>query len=589
MRFLRVSAFLVLLSSAGLSGTTWWVPDDFSTIQYAINAAWHGDEVVVRPGNYVELIDFHGRAITVRSELGSNVTTIDGHGMGSVVTFANGEGPDSVLEGFTIKDGSGTVTSSGLGGGGVFCDAASPTIKNNTIILNWGTDLGGGIYCRDASSPIIIGNTITANFASGMGGGICCRHSSSPTITGNTIEGNWTAYWGGGICCRDSASPLIANNIIVDNAGEGGGIHSRDFSSPTITGNTIVDNGGGGIFISNSSSPTITGNIIAKNWTLDDGGGICCNNNSFPTITGNTITGNTASGWGGGICSSQFSSATITNTILWGNSAPVGSELCVGPDTVSALTISYSDVEGGLSGVHVFSGSTLTWGVGMIDADPLFIDPANGDHRLRQDPCQPGVINRCIDSGDPRSPVVTGTTRTDLVQDDGVVDLGYHYRLSSIPGAPYCYGDPGSGTPCPCSNDNDGGVPGSGCANGAFTSGARLTGNGTASVSADTLVLTAVRQEPNNSGLFFQADNDLSPGNTWGDGLRCGGGNLIRLQVQFADGDGTSSTDIGISSKAGNVQPGDTKYYQCWYRNPLNSPCGHQFNATNGYAITWLP
>ncbi len=167
----------------------------------------------------------------------------------------------------------------------------------------------------------------------------------------------------------------------------------------------------------------------------------------------------------------------------------------------------------------------------------------------------------------------------------------YVYSLPE-PGTGYCFGDLGSGSPCPCANDNDGSVRGSGCANGVFASGAQLSGQGLASVSADTLVLFATGLEPGNSGLYFQADNDLSPGSIWGDGLRCAGGNLKRLQVRFADAAGASSTTIGISGKAGNVQPGDTKYYQCWYRTNVDPPCGagvNDFNTSNGYAVTWAP
>jgi hypothetical protein len=159
-------------------------------------------------------------------------------------------------------------------------------------------------------------------------------------------------------------------------------------------------------------------------------------------------------------------------------------------------------------------------------------------------------------------------------------------------GTGYCFGDPGSGTPCPCNNDNDGSVPGSGCDNGVFASGAQLTGSGVADVTADTLVLATTGLEPSNSGLYFQANNNLSPGNIWGDGLQCAGGQLKRLGVRFSDASGYSDTSgypQPISVKAGNVMAGDTKYYQCWYRNPLNSPCGSDFNASNGYSITWMP
>ena len=163
--------------------------------------------------------------------------------------------------------------------------------------------------------------------------------------------------------------------------------------------------------------------------------------------------------------------------------------------------------------------------------------------------------------------------------------------LVPVPFKRYCFGDPGSGIPCPCANDNDGSVPESGCANGVFTSGAQLRGQGFASVSADTLVLVTTRLEPNNTGLYFQADNRLNGGNgiIFGDGLRCAGGNLIRLQVRTSDAAGTSSTTIGISAKGG-VSPGDVKRYQCWYRNIVNPLCGpgvNDFNLSNGLEVTW--
>jgi len=172
----------------------------------------------------------------------------------------------------------------------------------------------------------------------------------------------------------------------------------------------------------------------------------------------------------------------------------------------------------------------------------------------------------------------------------GLIHEGTMLKLP--PGKGYCFGDPGSGTPCPCGNDNDGTLLGSGCANGVYSTGARLSGVGVASVTSDSLMLAAVGMEPSNSGLYFQADNDLSPGLTWGDGLRCAGGALKRLGVRFSDASGASDTSglpLPISVKAGNVSAGDTKYYQCWYRNPAGSPCSHEFNASNGYGVTWAP
>ena len=80
-------------------------------------------------------------------------------------------------------------------------------------------------------------------------------------------------------------------------------------------------------------------------------------------------------------------------------------------------------------------------------------------------------------------------------------------------------------------------------------------------------------------------------GNPFGDGLRCAGGGVIRLQVRFSDAAGNSHTTVSIASKGG-VSPGDVKRYQCWYRTTNNPPCGlgvNDFNSSNGLAVTWAP
>jgi hypothetical protein len=69
----------VLATPAVTAAGTLRVPGDYSTIQLAINAATHGDTVLVAPGVYFELINFGGKNITVASELGPDVTIIDGN------------------------------------------------------------------------------------------------------------------------------------------------------------------------------------------------------------------------------------------------------------------------------------------------------------------------------------------------------------------------------------------------------------------------------------------------------------------------------------------------------------------------------
>ena len=169
-RYILAAAILpVLLLSTPITQAqqTINVPADQPTIQAAINAANNGDTVLVAPGTYVENINFGGKAITVASSGGPSVTTIDGGAHGSVVTFSTGEGPTSVLNGFTVRNG----FQGGLSGGGIYIASASPTITGNIITGNHAA-VGCGIYVH-GGSPLIQNNTITANdqTRAGDGGG----------------------------------------------------------------------------------------------------------------------------------------------------------------------------------------------------------------------------------------------------------------------------------------------------------------------------------------------------------------------------------------------------------------------------------
>jgi hypothetical protein len=155
---------------------------------------------------------------------------------------------------------------------------------------------------------------------------------------------------------------------------------------------------------------------------------------------------------------------------------------------------------------------------------------------------------------------------------------------ASEPGSAFCFGD-GSGTPCPCGNTS---AADEGCANDTG-SGAILSASGSASIAADDLVLQA-SQLTAGPGLFFQGNNAINSGNgnSFGDGIRCAGGQVIRLEVRFANNANgfTADSTISVATKGG-VSIGDTKRYQFWYRDAGTSPCSSLFNLTNGYEVTW--
>ncbi|MHC4946249.1 MAG: hypothetical protein ACYTG7_24820, partial [Planctomycetota bacterium] len=96
---LSIAFFLLVLIHA--SAATIHVPGVYPKIQEAINAAANGDTVLVAAGTYYERINFKGKAILVKSSDGPEVTVIYGNDIDTVVKFINGEGLDSILEGFT--------------------------------------------------------------------------------------------------------------------------------------------------------------------------------------------------------------------------------------------------------------------------------------------------------------------------------------------------------------------------------------------------------------------------------------------------------------------------------------------------------
>ena len=83
--------------------TTIKVPQDFPSIQTAINNSQNGDTVLVFPGTYFENINFKGKNIVLGSlflTTGDTTfvsqTIIDGNQQGCVVTFENGENSTTI-------------------------------------------------------------------------------------------------------------------------------------------------------------------------------------------------------------------------------------------------------------------------------------------------------------------------------------------------------------------------------------------------------------------------------------------------------------------------------------------------------------
>ncbi len=346
-------AILIFFTTPAL-GATIWVDctgaGDYSTIMAGIAASSNGDTIMVAECTYVENVYFLGKSIALESVSGPAATIIDGNAYGSVVYFADGEGPDSVLDGFTIRNGYAS------NGGGIYCEDATATIRNNVITENIAGLTGAGIYCL-RSSPVIQSNTLSLNDAS-YGGGIGCDEGSAPEITSNTIDMN-SAAAGGGISSVSDRIPMIEDNTITNNSATSGGAFYIDGSAPSITGNTIEANTadyGAGFDIHNAS-PQIVGNSITGNTAVNSGGGISCNPLTSPTIMANTIEGNSAA-TGGGLNIFEASPNVIGNT-LSGNTAATGGGIS---DVAAESTISRNMIASNSAdlGAGIYCSSTLT-------------------------------------------------------------------------------------------------------------------------------------------------------------------------------------------------------------------------------------
>lgn len=243
-----------LYVTLGIGDDTVCVPEDFSTIQSAINVAPENGVIIVLPGTYYENINFNGKDITLTStdpeDLNIVASTIIGGGQnGSVVTFSGNETIDCKLTGFTIKDG---FTEDN--GGGINGNDTRATIEYCKITGNMAR-YGGGVASCDG---VIINCSINNNMADFYGGGLCFSHA---TISNCLISHNIADHDGGGL---DQCHGLITNCLINNNtAGWGGGLF---FCNGVIVNCTIADNiannQGGGL---SKCRGTITNCIIWGN------------------------------------------------------------------------------------------------------------------------------------------------------------------------------------------------------------------------------------------------------------------------------------------------------------------------------------
>lgn len=136
-----------------------------------------------------------------------------------------------------------------------------------------------------------------------------------------------------------------------------------------------------------------------------------------------------------------------------------------------------------------------------------------------------------------------------------------------------------------------------GCANSTGVGG-RLLSNiqsgGSVSLALDNLVLTATQLPLNVQGMVYMGRSSRPP-TTFYDGLRCINLPVLRHATKnsgatgsFALGPGIAALSLARFGASGTIAPGDTLYFQTWYRDPTG-PCGTSANVTSAIKVTFLP
>ena len=302
---LVVGVSLIGISSAAII----YVPDNYASIQEAIDAASAGDTVMVRNGAYSENVVLNKSL----SLIGEDLPTVDAQQNGSAIEIT---ADSCVVNGFRCVNakyprnaGISVLESNSNFIENITCceknnigillmDSSNNTISNNEIYEN----CNNGIELRDSSNNTISNNKIYEN----CNNGIASDRSSNNRIMNNEIhENNYDgiALWWG------SSNNMITNNTLD---GNDCGINLDESLNNWIINNKIVENNYHGISLGwDTSNNRISNNTCHKN----NRDGLCLRRDS----SNNTITNNSFKNNGNGIVlwASYFN--TIFNNEIYEN------------------------------------------------------------------------------------------------------------------------------------------------------------------------------------------------------------------------------------------------------------------------------
>ncbi|MCD4848002.1 MAG: T9SS type A sorting domain-containing protein [Candidatus Aegiribacteria sp.] len=342
--------YLLFILTTVIHSTIYFVPDDYPTIQQAIEESVDGDSILVLPGEYSGF-NYQGKNIHIESTAGPDSTVIN-----TSIYIVSNEGREAVLKGFQIS------TFVDMDTYALVINGASPSILEN-VFKDYYWDISGAmnqlkrgmIVSLNESSALIQGNIFTNNYfywdsypdsprAGDMWSskflGMCVyignQGSSNCAELRNNIFNDNTAVTYGvymlGLCVYTNGSTILENNLFFNN----GFLHGLFGSFWYCRGNALCADGGAEVTVRNCT--------FHHNYNYED------------------------SGYMTALAAMGGAQLNISSSIIWAN------------DIYDSPIIQYSDVEGG-------------WpGTGNIDEDPCYF---SGPPDYYLSPSSP-----CVDAGD---------------------------------------------------------------------------------------------------------------------------------------------------------------------------------------------
>jgi hypothetical protein len=375
-------------------GLTWATAK--RTVQGGIDTAvGSGVPVWVAAGTYNERVDmrpdvalYGGFAGTesalAERDVKGHETILDGGNAGTVVAFTHGG--NGRLDGFTVRNGSGTPSTGDYRrGGGVLVYGGSPTIANNLVTGNslpGLSSVGGGLCCF-GGTPVIEGNVFADN-AAAQGGGVglvgAAGFADLPVIRNNTFQANRASYSGGGLAAAAMSAHIEQNAFTENTAVRGGAIYSYQ-AFPIIVGNVIRNNRaeetGGGISMAEAA---VLGNVISGNSAKDGGGLYLLGSQGAWQVANNTIVANEADRGGAAFVFYATSTAAMANNIIAWNTSGIYKQ------TADALIVRNNCLWA--NALYDFQYLDAAGKFGNIAANPHFVAVLSDLHIQPDSPCR---------------------------------------------------------------------------------------------------------------------------------------------------------------------------------------------------------